>query len=311
MKMLVSLAALAALTLGIALPASATPLLTPDALEAIREAPEVRIVDIRPPDAYAEGHIPGAVSAPYAQWRGPADNPGKLPTIDQLTALVQGLGIDENSHVVVSSSGADSTDFGASARVYWTLKYLGLTQLSILNGGQKAWDEAGLAHTREATQVASTGFVAQPVESIVITTADLAQRVGDDRTQLVDARPLDFYLGKVKAPTARLPGTIRGAVNLENDRWFEPGTARFVSVEKARAIADELLPEQSDETVSFCNTGHWAATDWFALSEVVGRPNVRLYPESMAEWSQDSALPMDHVPGRGTQILNKLKEALG
>src|SRR3546814_1433185 len=46
---------------------------------------------------------------------------------------------------------------------------------------------------------------------------------------------------------------------------------------------------------------HWAATDWFALSEVVGQKNVRLYPASLAEWSQNAKLPMENVPGRGSR----------
>jgi thiosulfate/3-mercaptopyruvate sulfurtransferase len=60
----------------------------------------------------------------------------------------------------------------------------------------------------------------------------------------------------------------------------------------------------AQETVAFCNTGHWAATDWFALSEVLGQKNVKMYPGSMVSWSQDPrALPMTNVPGRAKQLL--------
>ncbi|HEX7386169.1 MAG TPA: sulfurtransferase [Castellaniella sp.] len=288
------------------------PLLTPAQLDATRQAPEVRVIDIRPADQYAAGHIPGAVSAPYAQWRGPANNPGKLPPVAQLTDLVRNLGVDAQSHAVVVSSGSDSTDFGASARVYWTLKYLGLTNLSVLNGGYKAWTDAGLSHDQTVPTVKPTAYVAHLDEDIIAETPQVAAQVGNPQTQLIDARPLDFYLGKVKAPTAKVPGTIKGAVNVENSRWFEPGTSIFLPVDQARAVAAKLLPNgPAKETISFCNTGHWAATDWFALSEVLGEKNVRLYPESLAEWSQSASLPMENVPGRGTQILNKLKGVLG
>ncbi|CAM3608157.1 Sulfurtransferase OS=Castellaniella defragrans (strain DSM / CCUG 39792 / 65Phen) OX=1437824 GN=BN940_08271 PE=4 SV=1 [Castellaniella denitrificans] len=290
---------------------AAQPLLTPSELDAARRQPSVRVIDIRPPDAYAAGHIPGAVSAPYAQWRGPANNPGQLPPLDRLTQLVRGLGVDRDTHAVVVSSGADGTDFGASARVYWTLKYLGLKELSVLNGGLKAWADAGLPQDQAAPSVAATAFEPKLDESIIATTEQVAAQVGNSQVRLVDARPLDFYLGKVKAPTAQVPGTIQGAVNVENGRWFKPGTSIFVSADEARKIAAELLPDPKSETISFCNTGHWAATDWFALSEIVGQKNVRLYPESMAEWSQDPNRPMEHVPGRGSQILDKLKGVFG
>ena len=290
---------------------AAQPLLTPAELDAARQQPAVRVIDIRSPDAYAAGHIPGAVSAPYGQWRGPDNNPGQLPPVDKLTQLVRNLGVDQGTHAVVVSSGADSTDFGASARVYWTLKYLGLGNLSILNGGLKAWADAGLAQDQAVPTVAATTYEPKLDQDIIATTEQVAAQVGNPKVDLIDARPLDFYLGKVKAPTAQVPGTIQGAVSVDNGRWFKPGTSIFVSKEEARKIAAELLPDPKAETVSFCNTGHWAATDWFALSEIVGQEHVRLYPESMAEWSQNPDLPMANVPSRGSQILDKLKGVLG
>ncbi|MBV6271521.1 sulfurtransferase [Alcaligenaceae bacterium CGII-47] len=286
---------------------SANPLLTPAQLDSIRQDAMVRVIDIRPADAYASGHIPGAVSAPYGQWRGPSDNPGELPSVDKLTALVQGLGLDSGTHAVVVSSGADATDFGGSARVYWTLKYVGLHNLSILNGGLKAWADAGLAQDQTVPTVVASSYVAQPDASLIATKDQVAAQVDNPDTRLIDARPLAFYLGQTKAPTAQVPGTIKNAVNLENGKWFKPGTSIFVSTEDARKIAADALPEAAAQTISFCNTGHWAATDWFALSEIVGQKNVRLYPASLAEWSQDASLPMSNVPGRGAQILDKLK----
>ena len=88
---------------------------------------------------------PGALSAPYGAWRGPATNPGELPPLPDLEALVRRLGLTPDTHVVVVSSGADATDFGASARVYWTLKVLGLEGLL----GAERWPE-GLGGGRSA-----------------------------------------------------------------------------------------------------------------------------------------------------------------
>ncbi|OWT54804.1 sulfurtransferase [Candidimonas nitroreducens] len=307
MKSLIS-SLLAAVAVGLSASAwAAQPLLTPTELNGIRQNPDVRVIDIRLPKEYAAGHIPGAVSAPYGQWRGPADDPGKLPPEDKLVALVRSLGLDANTHAVVVSSGADSTDFGGSARVYWTLKYLGLTNLSILNGGLKAWAGAGLAQDRQVPSVAPTQYAVHLDESLIATTKQVAAQVNNPQTRLIDARPRKFYLGDVKAPTALVPGTIKGAVSLENGKWFKPGTSIFVDPEKARQIAAAELAHPAQETISFCNTGHWAATDWFALSEVVGVKNVRLYPASLAEWTHDSSLPMQNVPSRGKQILMKLK----
>uniref|UniRef100_UPI00334116B3 sulfurtransferase n=1 Tax=Castellaniella defragrans TaxID=75697 RepID=UPI00334116B3 len=297
MKSLFSAVGAVILAFGVSFAAwAAQPLLTPSELDAIRQAPMVRVVDIRPADDYAAGHIPGAVSAPYGQWRGPVDNPGELPSIARLTGIVRGLGVDADTHVVVASAGADAIDFGASARVYWTLKYLGLKNLSILNGGLKAWADAGLPQDQQVVDVSASAFEAHADDGLIAAKERVAAQVGNPRVRLVDARPSDFYLGKTKAPTARVPGTIKGAVSLEYGKWFEPGTAVFIPAAQARGIAAQSLPEQADETITFCNTGQFGAIDWFALSEVAGWKNVRLYPPSLTEWSQDPVLPMDNVP---------------
>jgi len=310
MKRLSLLFAAAALAAGAAAGAqAAAPLLTPAELNGVRADASVRIIDIRPPQEYAANHIPGALSAPYPRWRGPAENPGQLPPLDKLTELVRGLGLDKNIHAVVVSSGADATDFGSSARVYWTLKYLGLTQLSILNGGVKAWADAGLPQDQATPSVAASGYTPVLDKSLIATQDHVLAQIDNPKAQLVDARPSNFFRGEVKAPTAKVPGTIHRALNLEHSKWFKPGTAIFVSTEEAKAIAATSLPEPADETISFCNTGHWASTDWFALSEVVGQKNVKLYPASLADWTQaPQELPMDNVPSRGQQILKSLKD---
>ncbi len=294
---------------------SAAPLISAPTLHAQIDPPQSPshttqgplVVDIRPPEDYAAGHIPGAVSAPYGQWRGPADNPGQLVELAQLTQLVRDLGIDQDTQIVVTSTGEDVTDFGAAARVYWTLKYLGLEQLAILNGGMQAWQQAELPLSKETPQITRTQFSPQPNDSILATKRDVANKIDDERTLLVDARPDNFYAGQTKAPTAKKPGTIKNAININHDRWFEPGTTLFVSADKAKDIAHDLLQQSPAEVISFCNTGHWAATDWFALSEMAGLPNTKLYPASLAEWSQADDLPMDNVPSRGQQIIYQLK----
>jgi thiosulfate/3-mercaptopyruvate sulfurtransferase len=290
----------------------ATPLLTPADLGALAHNSAVRVIDIRPPEAYTASHIPGAVSAPYGQWRGPAENPGQLPPTNTLAELVRSLGLDENSHAVVVSSGANPTDFGSSARVYWTLKYLGLTKLSILNGGVKAWSDAGFPQDQAVPAVVASNYTPVPDARLIATQEHVLASIDKPQTRLIDARPVNFFLGEVKAPTALVPGTIRNAINLEHDKWFKPGTSIFVSADDAKKIAASSLPESADETIAFCNTGHWAATDWFALSEIVGQKDVKLYPASLAGWTQaPEALPMDNVPGRGNQLLNDLKELFG
>jgi thiosulfate/3-mercaptopyruvate sulfurtransferase len=283
---------------------AAQPLLNPSELQAQANDSVVRIIDIRDPKTYATNHIAGSVNAPYAKWRGAANNPGELPEIKKLTALVQGLGLTPDTHAVIVSSGANDTDFGASARVYWTLKVLGLQHLSILNGGVKARQQAGLKLDNNPVAVAPSQFVPAVNTSYLMTRSELAQEIKSNKAVLVDARPTEFFKGDTRHAAAKLPGTLEGAVNVAHSSWFKPGTSQMVSATDAKSVAAKYNLEQPDqEIVSFCNTGHWAATNWFVLSELVGDKNVKLYAGSMVDWTQaPEALPMQNVPNRFKQI---------
>jgi thiosulfate/3-mercaptopyruvate sulfurtransferase len=306
-------AAASALLLHVS-PLAAAPLVTPSELAARMDAPNLRVVDIRDGrDAqgrtpYELGHVPGAVHAPYAQWRGPKDNPGRLPDAQALTRLVQRLGIDRDSEVVVVHEGRDATDFGAAARVYWTLKTAGVERPSILNGGMGAWRAAGRPVSTEAIAVPPSQHVVR-IDGRWLAQRDEVVRVQSAKSaRLLDARPREFFEGDTRHVAAKAPGTISGASNLDNAVWFAPKSGTMLGADDARRIAaaNGIAPGSATDAVSFCNTGHWAATNWFVLSEVLGERNVKLYPESMVEWSA-AGLPMDNVPNRLRQLLIDLK----
>ncbi len=284
--------------------ASAQALLSPLELNAKLTAADVRVLDIRDPKSYGENHVPGSLNAPYGAWRGPAANPGELPDLKKLTALVQSLGLTPQTHAIVVSSGKDETDFGAAARVYWTLKVLGLNNLSILNGGLKAWTQAGLPLNNAPVKVAASTFVPTINQDMIVSRDEAISLVKSGKAQLVDARPSDFFKGETRHVAAKVPGTLPGATNVEHSQWFKPGTAQFVSPEDAKKLSQSLKLKPGEEIINFCNTGHWAATNWFALSEVLGQKDTKMYAGSMVDWTQaPDALPMDNVPGRAKQLL--------
>jgi len=284
--------------------AAAQPLLTPAQLSAAQAASSaLRVIDIRDPKAYGEQHIPGALNAPYGKWRGPASNPGELPDVSKLTQLVQSLGLTPATHAVVVSSGADATDFGAAARVYWTLKTLGMQQLSIVNGGMKAWADAKLPQDNAAVRISASSWQPQIDSSLIATREDIRKNIDLSNAALVDSRPDAFYQGKTRAPAAKLSGTLPGAQQLDFNQWFVPGTSTFVDAAAARQIASKVQRQSGQDMVAFCNTGHWAATDWFGLSEMAGLPNVKLYAGSMVDWTQQPGAPaLENQPSRAESL---------
>jgi len=280
------------------------PLIAPDALNAQLETNAPLILDIRG-DAYDGGHIPGAVSAPYGEFRGPADNPGQVVPEEQLEATLQSLGVTFDRPIAIVHEGDSDTDFGGAARVYWTLKSSGLTQLAIVNGGMQAWEAENLPLITGSLAPTPSDIDITWTDKWLATTDDVASVVkGDAEATLVDARPADFYEGKDAHDAAARPGTLPGAQNVTHSAFFDGGT-QIVDAATARRISDKLGLKSDRPIVSFCNTGHWAATDWFAMSELAGMDNVKLYADSMVGYSQTDN-EMANVPGLFRNLLNQV-----
>jgi thiosulfate/3-mercaptopyruvate sulfurtransferase len=299
----------AALTFGLAVAAAAQqgfgPLLTPVELDRRLSDPAPLVIDIRG-DAYEAGHIPGAVHAPYSLFRGPAENPGRLVPEDELEATLRSLGVTPQRPVVIAHEGADDSDFGAAARVYWTLKSSGVSHLAILNGGVRAWRLAGLPMTTEPTEVVPSEFELTFSDEWLATTEDVAAIVeGEAEALLLDARPEAFWAGNRSHGAAARAGTLPQSRYFEHAGWFSDGPA-IVNAGDARRLAEAEGLDGSETLVSFCNTGHWAATNWFALSELAGIDGVKLYPESMVGYS-NAGHEMANTPGLFRNLLNQVR----
>lgn len=289
--------------LALALPTAAlaeapegwSPLLSPAQLSELLDTSDMEIRVLQITGDYEAGHIPDAGWTPYATWRSDMPNPGALRDLSHWARALQEMGIETDTPVVVVHAGRDATDMGAAARVYWTLKSLGVEDLAILNGGLAAWQAAELPIDRAEASFFPSDYQAQWSEEWRATTDEVTALAETGGATLLDARPDAFFEGLTWSVAA--PGTIHNADNLSYAQFFD-GT-QMVGADAIRAAAEASGYTGDTTTVSFCNTGHWAAINWFALSEVAGYEDVRLYAESMAEYTAEGATrPMDHAPNR-------------
>jgi len=274
---------------------SVAPLVSTQWLKDRLSDPAIVVLDIRSAidgggvEAYAKAHIPGAVHSDYdkAGWRVTRNGvPFMLPTLPELEKLIGETGIDEDNHVIVVPAGVHATDFGSAARVYWTLKAAGHPAVSILDGGFSAWQAASFPIQIGKNPPSPKIFTAKHDASL-LAEVEAVERNAD--ATLVDARPASFFEGKQKAPAAKAYGRIPGALNLDSAKFYDPATNRLRPKDQLQSIAASL---PAGPVIAYCNTGHWAATDWFVLSAVLGRPNVRLYDGSMVEWTAEPRRPV-------------------
>ena len=311
----VALAAI--LAIGFASSAQAndvTPLVSPQWLKANLGQQDLVVLDIRSAldgggaEAYQKGHVPGAVHSDYDKsgWRVTRNGvPFMLPPVPQLEKLIGETGIDEDSHVVVVPAGVSVLDFGAAARVYWTLKVAGHSKVSILDGGFAAW-KADAANPVETgvNRAQPKIFTVELDKSIFADAGEVEEISKSGGAILLDGRPATYFSGKEKAPAAKAYGHIPRARNIDSATFYDPATNRLRPQAELAAIAATL---PAGPVLSYCNTGHWAATNWFVLSELLGRKDTKLYAGSMVEWTADGNRPVESQRTRW----DDLKKSLG
>ncbi|MEO1197872.1 MAG: sulfurtransferase [Pseudomonadota bacterium] len=235
------------------------------------------IVDVRPADAFAEGHIPGAVQLdPDAVADPDAPVGGTLRALEDLAALIGDLGISADTQVVLYD---DKGGFHA-ARMFWLLEYLGHRNVQLLDGGIQAWTAAEQTLATGAGKSPTPQRFAPAVTPRRYASADyiLAHREDDD-TLVIDVRPSNLF-AKGHIPWAQ---SIPWKGNLEEDLTMKPADELIDHFAAHGVTADRNI-------VIHCQNGLASAHSYFAL-RLIGHPQVRTYHRSWAEWGTADDLP--------------------
>jgi thiosulfate/3-mercaptopyruvate sulfurtransferase len=181
----------------------------------------------------------------------------------------------------------------------------GHDNVSVLDGGYAAWRSFAPGKIETGAFIAPEpgNFVARFNLQYYIGKADVAAYAANpSQATLVDGRNDAQFYAAAKHPKAAEAGRIPSAILMDQDKAYAAEQNRL----KSRDELAEIYQGVGDKTiVSYCNTGHWAATNWFVMSEVLGKDNVKLYDGSMVEWTADSSLPLD-VSGKSN--MQKIKD---
>ncbi len=242
--------------------------------------------------SYAEGHIPGAQFADLERdLSGPIHKgvTGRhpLPDASQLLQRLRDWGLNQRSEVVLYDDGPGAF----AARAWWLLAWLGKRDgVYLLDGGLKAWREAGGELSQSPAKAVAGDFTGVPDASLVIDAEQLQQRLHDPQLTLLDARALPRFRGEVEPldPVAgHIPGA-RCAVFTDN----LDGDGRFLPAEQLRQrFATQLEQRPVSELVAYCGSGVTACHNLFALC-LAGYPLAPLYAGSWSEWITDPARPV-------------------
>src|SRR4051794_30546205 len=180
------------------------------------ESGETAVLDTRDRDAYAAGHLPGAISLPgvydyLVQDTGPA---GMARLHAFLEELLGGAGLTGSEQGVFYEDGTGMR----CTRGLWLLEYAGHSDAAGLPGGLQGWVRAGGELTQRPAVPAPASFRVRPRPELLATAEDVLARRGRTDTVLLDVRRREEYAGTFRQGCCPRSGRIPGAVWLEWDR---------------------------------------------------------------------------------------------
>ncbi len=255
----------------------AGPVVTIEWLLQKLDHPALCLIDVRSADAYAEGHLPGAVRLELPEITTIRDHvPGMLIPAADFAARMSSIGVSEGNVVVLY----DDNWGMPAARVLWALARFGFTQAAVLNGGWDSWQELGYPQTTSVATPEPTTFAIRNAEE------HLAERAW----LLTQPPRTDLVVVDTRTPNEYGQGHLPNAINWDWMNAVPPGGWELMR--PAAELREELAglgitPDK--EIVTYCRSGVRAAHTYVVL-RALGFPRVRNYDGSWLEWSRYLAI---------------------
>nr|WP_288248667.1 rhodanese-like domain-containing protein [uncultured Romboutsia sp.] len=246
-------------------------------------------------EAYSKGHVPTSVHIntdtvePPPQWM--------LASDEELAKFANDYGFTKDDTVIVTGP-----DVMASYRVAVVLRYIGINDVRVLNGGNNAWTSAGYElETKSNKPVAGNDFGATiPANpNLIDTQAELKEMLKDSNNVLVDNRSWDEYIGKISGYSyhdkkGRIPGAVYGyagtsATTLEDYRNID-NTMR--NADEIKALWKDAGIDTNKHLMFMCGSG-WRAAEVLTYANVMGFDNTSLYSDGWIGWSNDTSNPTE------------------
>ena len=261
-------------------------LMEPEQLAKVNATRRFIILDARSSSSFEQGHIPGARWVDPVTW---ARAMTKGEAIEDWSNRLGLLGIDRLARLVVY----DDNQAKDAVRIWWILRYLGIEDVRLLNGGWSGWKAINGPQDKGEAIVARVGCLLRPRPDRLATREQVLKSLTKGSLQIVDARSEKEFCGEKL--TNKRGGAIPGAKLLEWSDLIDKSTQRFKSAPELQKLFDQAGIALDQPTVTHCQSGGRSSVMAFGL-ELMGAKNVSNYYLGWSEWGNLEDTPI--VPGK-------------
>lgn len=236
---------------------------------------------------FEKEHIPGARY--FTIWDVLVENEqgirNEFPDDQQLEQVLRSYGINTHSTIIICYE--DGNAIPRASRLFFTLVYAGLgNQVSMLNGGLKAWKNEGRALTDVVTSFEEGNISIHPVPEILVSKEEILAMLNKDSITIIDARPPEQYYGTDTEYNSSGSPHIEGAVNIPYFNLSQDDSSHLFKTNEDlhKLFKDYRVPPETT-IITYCSTGIRASSIYFTAT-LLGY-KVRLYDGSFQEWSEE------------------------
>ena len=260
----------------------------------------VILLDVRKKISAETKRIAGATLVPWKKVRAKKLENGvqlikMLPSRKAFEKLMQSLGVNNDSMIIITSDAIDDSTTFLGTRLYCQLKYYGHDKIALLNGGNAKWFAEKRPTSTTSPEINTGNFtITTERKDILATTADVEKALHDKNILLIDTRSQDMYLGLYyKKKYVYASGHIPSSKSADGDIFLKYGKIKtFHKPDKIKMALTAKGIKSDSPNIAYCNSGHLASGIWFIEHELLGNNKASLYDGSMHAWTKKSNRPV-------------------
>jgi thiosulfate/3-mercaptopyruvate sulfurtransferase len=228
------------------------------------------IIDASKAGDFKKSHIKNAINIPNVELNTNADD-GFLKSNDELAKVFGAKGVNNESTIVVYDGGSQKP----ASRVYWVLKYLGVSNVKILHKDMTTFKKSRVPLTPMATKKKATTFTLNVNDAIIASQADIKAA----KAKLFDARDANEFAGTTEKSKGHIPAAVHFSFKEVQDANHD-----FLPKAELEKVAAAHGVSADAPIIVSCQSGKRAAVLYVAFTSVLGYKNVKVYDGSYNEW---------------------------